>query len=107
MQGMVELGEEIFHMPVRIGVPAYAGGLAEVVRNPRYATAIGLLLEGRDQWARAEATRTQSAGISGVAEADEAVVQGEFLTRGRGRGLRRSGASQGCGNGTRERAMTR
>ena len=49
MQGMVELGEEIFHMPVRIGVPRYAGALAEVVRTPRYATAVGLLLEGRAQ----------------------------------------------------------
>jgi cell division protein FtsA len=49
MQGMVELGEEIFHMPVRIGVPRYSGGLAEVVRNPRYATAVGLLLEGVSQ----------------------------------------------------------
>ena len=46
MRGMVELGEEIFHMPVRIGVPRYAGGLADVVRAPRYATAMGLLLEG-------------------------------------------------------------
>src|SRR5512134_3935659 len=49
MQGMVELGEEIFHMPVRVGVPKYAGGLADVVRNPRYATAVGLLLEGVQQ----------------------------------------------------------
>ena len=49
MQGMVELGEEIFHMPVRIGVPRYSGGLADVVRNPRYATAVGLLLEGVSQ----------------------------------------------------------
>ena len=46
MQGMVELGEEIFHMPVRVGMPNYAGGLAEVVRNPRYSTAVGLLLAG-------------------------------------------------------------
>jgi cell division protein FtsA len=46
MLGMVELGEEIFHMPVRLGVPRYAGGLADVVRSPRYATAVGLLLEG-------------------------------------------------------------
>ena len=46
MRGMVELGEEIFHMPVRVGLPKYAGGLAEVVRSPRYATAVGLLLEG-------------------------------------------------------------
>jgi len=49
MQGMVELGEEIFHMPVRLGVPRYAGGLSDVVRSPRYATAVGLLLEGRSQ----------------------------------------------------------
>jgi cell division protein FtsA len=49
MRGMVELGEEIFHMPVRIGVPRYAGGLADVVRAPRYATAVGLLLEGAVQ----------------------------------------------------------
>jgi len=46
MKGMVELGEEIFHMPVRVGAPRYAGGLAEVVRSPRYATAVGLILEG-------------------------------------------------------------
>src|ERR671924_1940683 len=46
MQGMVELGEEIFHMPVRIGVPKYRGGLADVVRTPRYATAVGAFLGG-------------------------------------------------------------
>ena len=49
MRGMVELGEEIFHMPVRVGIPRYTGSLAEVVRNPRYATAVGLLLEGMSQ----------------------------------------------------------
>ena len=49
MQGMVELGEEIFHMPVRVGLPKYQGGLAEVVRSPRYATAVGLLLDGVSQ----------------------------------------------------------
>ena len=54
MHGMVELGEEIFHMPVRVGVPKYAGGLAEVVRNPRYATVMGLLLEGAGQRAHGQ-----------------------------------------------------
>jgi cell division protein FtsA len=52
MQGMVELGEEVFHMPVRLGVPRYAGGLQDVVQSPRYATAVGLLLEGRSQFER-------------------------------------------------------
>src|SRR6266513_461655 len=49
MQGMVELGEEIFHMPVRVGVPRYTGGLAEVVRSARFATAVGLVVEGVSQ----------------------------------------------------------
>jgi cell division protein FtsA len=52
MRGMVELGEEIFHMPVRLGTPRYSGGLADVVKHPRYATAIGLLLEGQTQTQR-------------------------------------------------------
>jgi cell division protein FtsA len=49
MPGMVELAEEVFHMPVRIGVPKYVGGLAEVVKNPRFSTGAGLLLYGKDQ----------------------------------------------------------
>ncbi len=57
MQGMVELGEEIFHMPVRIGLPVYSGGLADVVRNPRYATAMGLLLEGAAQLQQGQVMR--------------------------------------------------
>jgi cell division protein FtsA len=57
MQGMVELGEEIFHMPVRVGLPKYAGALAEVVRSPRYATAMGLLMEGVQQVRQGQLSR--------------------------------------------------
>ena len=46
MQGMVELGEEIFHMPVRVGQPSYNGGLAEVVRH--YAGVNPAWLHARD-----------------------------------------------------------
>ena len=49
MLGMVELGEEVFHMPVRVGAPQYSGGLADVVCHPRYATAMGLVMEGHAQ----------------------------------------------------------
>ncbi|MCB1961139.1 MAG: cell division protein FtsA [Rhodocyclaceae bacterium] len=49
MDGMIELGEEIFHLPVRVGAPQYRGGLAEVVCQPRYATAMGLIVEGLAQ----------------------------------------------------------
>ncbi|BBE10199.1 MAG: cell division protein FtsA [Glomeribacter sp. 1016415] len=52
MPGMIELGEDIFLKPVRVGVPHYIGGLADVVRSPRYATAMGLLLEGHAQRSR-------------------------------------------------------
>ncbi|WP_230623321.1 MULTISPECIES: cell division protein FtsA [Chromobacterium] len=49
MPGMVELAEEVFHLPVRVGVPKYVGGLAEVVKTPRFSTGVGLLLYGKDQ----------------------------------------------------------
>src|SRR4051812_38540291 len=65
MHGMVELGEEIFHMPVRIGLPKYQGGLAEVVRNPRFATAVGLLQEGVSQVQHGQLSR-QSGSVKAV-----------------------------------------
>ncbi len=49
MRGMVELGEEMFSMPVRVASPKYEGSLADVVKSPRHATAIGLLYEGLAQ----------------------------------------------------------
>lgn len=36
MEGVVELAEEIFHMPVRIGAPSRVKGLTDIVRNPIY-----------------------------------------------------------------------
>lgn len=48
MLGMVELGEEILHMPVRLGLPTYSGSLEDVVRTPRYSTAIGLVMTGME-----------------------------------------------------------
>jgi cell division protein FtsA len=53
---------------VRVGVPAYVGGLADVVRSPRYATAVGLLLEGRDQYLDALQSRARTTGLGGAAE---------------------------------------
>jgi len=46
LRGMVELGEEIFHMPVRLGVCHYKGNLQEVVHTPRYSTGVGLIKAG-------------------------------------------------------------
>jgi cell division protein FtsA len=46
MEGVLELAEEVFHVPVRLGYPKYVTGLIDVVRNPIYATGVGLLLFG-------------------------------------------------------------
>jgi cell division protein FtsA len=48
MEGVVELAEEIFHMPVRVGYPQTVQGLTDIVRNPIYATSVGLLQYGVD-----------------------------------------------------------
>ena len=49
MRGMEELGEAVFHMPVRVGSPQYEGSLADVVCQPYYAAATGLVMEGMAQ----------------------------------------------------------
>lgn len=46
MEGVVELAEEIFHVPVRLAKPIGIEGLSDVVSNPIYATSVGLLVYG-------------------------------------------------------------
>ena len=52
LNGMVELGEKIFGMPVRIGIPRNVDGLLQVVENPRYSTGVGLLIMGKNDLQR-------------------------------------------------------
>ena len=78
LQGMVELGEEIFHMPVRIGKPNYSGGLAEVVRHPRYSTGVGLLLAGVQQFRSRELARMQIGPLQQVVERMRSWFSGNF-----------------------------
>ena len=49
IEGAVELAEEIFHMPVSLGKPKNISGLSDIVRNPIYSTAVGLLQYGAKQ----------------------------------------------------------
>lgn len=46
LPGMIEMAEETFNMPVRMGVPTQVGGLIDVVSSPVYATGVGLVLYG-------------------------------------------------------------
>lgn len=78
MKGMVELGEEIFHMPVRLGMPRYVGGLSEVVSNPRYATGVGLVLMGKQQVERHIQGQLESSSFERVWEKMRSWFQGNF-----------------------------
>ncbi len=78
MEGMAELGEEVFHMPVRLGMPQYVGGLAEVVRNPRFATGVGLLLAGMDQHQRHHLAAMQNGSLTQVFNRMKSWFQGNF-----------------------------
>ena len=49
MEGVIELAEEIFHMPVSLGSPNNVAGLKDIVRNPIYATGVGLLQYGKQR----------------------------------------------------------
>jgi cell division protein FtsA len=78
MRGMMELGEEIFHMPVRMGMPRYVGGLSEVVSNPRYATAVGLILMGKQQLERQITGQMESSSVGRIFEKMKSWFQGNF-----------------------------
>ncbi|KHF26252.1 cell division protein FtsA [Solemya velum gill symbiont] len=78
VEGLVDLAEEIFHMPVRLGIPQHVTGMSEVVSNPIHATGVGLLLFGH----REEAARIKDApspsGAKGIWDRMRSWFQGNF-----------------------------
>src|SRR5204862_453599 len=62
LEGVPELAEAVFELPVRRGVPVEVGGLAEVVRSPIYATGVGLALYGARRQASGVAPRDANDG---------------------------------------------
>ncbi|MGD9379457.1 MAG: cell division protein FtsA [candidate division WOR-3 bacterium] len=46
LRGIDTLAEDIFHLPVKIGIPKQIGGLTDIVQDPIYATGVGLILYG-------------------------------------------------------------
>ena len=61
MNGMVELAEEVFHMPVRMGIPKTVQGLTDAVRNPIYSTGVGLIQFGHLNGASRQSGQPQRA----------------------------------------------
>jgi cell division protein FtsA len=65
MEGVIELAEEIFHMPVRLGAPQNIRGLSDIVNNPIYSTGVGLLIYAMKQQqgsSRSSTTTKESQG---------------------------------------------
>ncbi len=78
IEGLVELAEEVFHMPVRLGVPQNVGGLSDVVGNPIYSTGVGLLLFARKDGLTRQEEGAPRGGISAVWERMKNWFQGNF-----------------------------
>ncbi|MCL4780626.1 MAG: cell division protein FtsA [Gammaproteobacteria bacterium] len=78
MEGAVELAEEVFHMPVRLGVPQHVRGLGDVVRNPIHSTGIGLLVYARSQSMRLAEEAAVGAGLREVWGRMKSWFQGNF-----------------------------
>ena len=78
MKGLIELAEEVFHMPVRLGTPQYVIGMDEVMRNPVYATGVGLLIYARqNRFAKRPELRT-AGGVKGAMSRMRSWFQGNF-----------------------------
>ncbi|APZ42143.1 cell division protein FtsA [Acidihalobacter ferrooxydans] len=80
MEGVVDLAEEVFHMPVRLGLPQNIGGLVDVVRNPIHATGVGLLLYGNEhrEQGGAEKLKTGRLGEPNLLQRMKSWFQGNF-----------------------------
>jgi len=78
MEGVVDLAEEVFHMPVRLGLPQHVTGLVDVVRNPIHATGVGLLLFGQKNQQRGEVSIFNESGVGAVLKRMKNWFQGSF-----------------------------
>ncbi len=78
IEGLVDLAEEVFHMPVRLGSPQYVTGLVDVIRNPIYATGVGLLLFGHHNRDQRSMDLGLGKGVRGVWDRMKGWFQGNF-----------------------------
>jgi cell division protein FtsA len=78
MEGAIDLAEEIFHVPVRLGLPQQVKGLAEVVQNPIYSTGVGLLLYARENTRGATRGRALPVNVNGIFERMQSWFKGNL-----------------------------
>ena len=78
MEGAIELAEEIFHVPVRLGLPGPVKGLSDVVRNPIYSTGVGLLLYARENAVPASRSAALTGNLAGALGRVKSWFKGNF-----------------------------
>jgi len=78
VEGMIELAEEIFHLPVRLGIPNYSGSLSEVVKNPIYSTGVGLIQFGHANKSEVRAISDQTNPFKAMLERMKSWFKGSF-----------------------------
>jgi cell division protein FtsA len=78
MKGLIELAEEVLHMPVRVGTPQYVIGMEEVMRNPIHATGVGLLIYARQNRFARRPELVAGRGFKGVWQRMRSWFQGNF-----------------------------
>jgi cell division protein FtsA len=78
MEGVIELAEEVFHLPVRLGLPQHVGGLVEAVRNPIHATGVGLLLFGNEMETAGKSDTKTGGGFKEMLARMKGWFQGNF-----------------------------
>ncbi len=78
MPGMCELAEDIFLKPARVGDPDYHGQLSDVVRSPRYATVLGLLMEAKRQYLRGQVVTRHGGSAKALWERMKEWFMGNF-----------------------------
>lgn len=78
VRGLPELAEEIFHMPVRVGLPQHVTGLTDVVNNPIYSTAVGLVLYGKEHQVMGGGLGVDTGSVGGLLARMKGWFQGNF-----------------------------
>ena len=78
IEAAVDLAEEVFHMPVRLGLPNYKGSLSEMVLNPIFATSTGLVKFGHRNIGRVKSREKKTSTFGEVFARMKSWFKGSF-----------------------------
>jgi cell division protein FtsA len=79
LAGIMQLAEEVFQLPTRIGIPRGIGGLVDAISDPLYATAVGLVLYGKRDHEGPRFSRTEGKVLTRVIRRMRGWFEGLFI----------------------------